>query len=207
MNTIIFDFDGTIADSKRVFRDGWNKYAPQYRYDQVDLHHIAETNHMTLQQRAKHFHFPMHKLPIILPKIYRYFQEHVHEIQIFDGIQDMLTKLKEQGYQVCILSSNAVENIEAVLRHNEVTAVDHIFSSGKLFGKDMALKKIMKAHKLVSADILYIGDEFRDLEACRKVGIDFGWVSWGLDGADLIETLHPVYRFDQPEEIADTLCK
>lgn len=206
MKTIIFDFDGTIADSAAVFRDAWNEYASVYHYDQVEFHHIAETRHMPLQKRAKHFRFPMHKLPIILPKLYRYFRERANEVKIFDGVGEMLEALHTKGYQICILSSNSVENIEAVLQHNNISTIHHVISAGKIFGKDAALKKFMKAQRLSPTDILYIGDEFRDLEACNKVGIPFAWVSWGLDGDSLIRSRNPVYCFDQPADITQALC-
>lgn len=205
MKTIIFDFDGTLADSKVVFRDAWNEFAPQFHYKQVELSDIQATNHMTLGERAKHFQFPMHKLPIILPKIYRYFYEHIEEITLFDGMKAVLDHLAASGYTVYILSSNKKENIEQVLVRHDVKNVQQVLSSSKLFGKDRVLKKLMKEQRLEPENILYIGDELRDLEACRKVGIDFAWVSWGLDGEAMIEPLKPVYKFSTPQQIIDNI--
>lgn len=204
MKTIIFDFDGTLADSKVVFRDAWNEFAPQFRYKKVDLPDIQATNHMTLNERAKHFQFPMHKLPIILPKIYRYFHDHIEEIALFDGMKAVIEHLVASGYDVYVLSSNKKENIEQVLVRHDVT-VREVLTSNKLFGKDRVLKRLMREQKLVPEQILYIGDELRDLEACRKVGIDFAWVSWGLDGEAMIDPLKPTYKFSTPQQIMNTI--
>lgn len=206
MKTIIFDFDGTLADSKAVFRDAWNEFAPIYEYKTVQLEDIQATNHMTLHERAKHFHFPMHKLPIILPKIYRYWQEHLEAIYLFAGMKDVVEQLVADGYTLYVLSSNKKENIEQVLQLQGVTQIKQVLSSSKLFGKDRVLKKLLKEQRLVAEEIVYIGDEFRDLEACRKVGITFGWVSWGLDGEAMMDRLQPDYKFYVPQQIVTTLC-
>lgn len=205
MKTIIFDFDGTLADSKVVFRNAWNEFASAFHYKTVELADIQATNHMTLQERAKHFHFPMHKLPIILPKIYRYFYEHIEDIKLFDDMKAVIEELARQGYTIYVLSSNKKENIERVLSLHDVTAVQEVLSSSKLFGKDHVLKKLMKAQRLAPEDILYIGDELRDLEACCKVNIDFAWVSWGLDGEAMIDARAPKHKFHTPLQILETL--
>jgi phosphoglycolate phosphatase len=43
----------------------------------------------------------------------------------------------------------------------------------------------LRAEKLLPTELLYIGDEIRDLTACRNVGIPFIAVSWGKDHPDL----------------------
>lgn len=205
MKYIIFDFDGTIADSSNVFMDAWNLYADEYQYDKVDISEIAATKHMTIPQRAKKYRFPMHKLPIILPKIYRYFNEHTAEIRSYPGIKETLIELKRQGYELFILSSNNKDNILKFLAKEQITLMTDILTSSKLFGKDKILKKFMKQQRIEPNQILYIGDEFRDLEACSKVGIPFGWASWGLDGEQLIDTLNPTYKFKDPHNIIELI--
>jgi phosphoglycolate phosphatase len=120
---IIFDFDGTLADSTDVFIKAWNLFAPKYRYDPIDIKGVIATKHMSLSQRARVYHFPMHKLPIIMPKVYRYFKEHIKEVKLFDGIKDMinaLSALSHGGFKIVVLSSNAKENIELLLKQEGV---------------------------------------------------------------------------------------
>lgn len=206
MKTIIFDFDGTLADSHEVFMHAWNTYANDFKYKQVVYEDLAATRHLTIQQRAKLFHFPMHKIPIILPKIYRYFKEHVHEVKLFDGIKEMLEQLAKCGYRIAILSSNNKENIELLLQQEQINCVSDVLTSSKLFGKDAVLKKYMKKQNIDRKAILYVGDEVRDIIACNKVNIPFMWVSWGLDGIELIEKENPAYIVYTPDDLIKILC-
>lgn len=205
MKYIIFDFDGTLADSRDVFIAAWNLFAPKYRYDPIDIEGIIATKHMSLTKRAKVYHFPMHKLPVIMPKVYRYFQENIKDVKLFEGIKDVLNKLAEEGYTVVVLSSNAKENIELLLKQEGVNSVSEVLTSSKIFGKDIVLRKFMKLKQVDPDVLLYVGDELRDIIACNKVNVPFMWVSWGIDGFDLIEKENPKYVVHKPEEIVDVL--
>ncbi|WP_223881804.1 HAD-IA family hydrolase [Niallia endozanthoxylica] len=202
---MMFDFDGTLADSSGVFINAWNTYADQYDYEPVVKEDLVLTRNLTIQQRAKHFRFPMHKLPLILPKIYRYFKENVNEVKLFDGIKDMLDALSEKGYEITILSSNSKENIELFLKQEQITTVSQVLTSSKLFGKDTVIKRFLKQRQLSPEQLVYVGDEVRDIIACNKVHVPFMWVSWGLDGYEMIEKEQPKYVVHSPKELLNTL--
>ena len=207
MKYVIFDFDGTLADSNHLFMKAWNLYADQYHYDRVTEEDLVTSRNLTIHERAKKYRFPMHKLPIILPKVYRYFKERIDEVQLFEGISEMLNDLQQTGYKIVIISSNAKENIELLLEKQRVHAVSQVLTSSRLFGKDTVIKKFMKQQKLTQDDVLYVGDEIRDIIACNKVGAPFVWVSRGLDGYELIEKEKPAYVVHSPKELSELLVK
>ena len=207
MKYVIFDFDGTLADSNRLFMKAWNLFADQYHYDRVTEEDTVTSKNLTIHERAKKYRFPMHKLPIILPKVNRYFKEHIDEVQLFEGILEMLNSIQQAGYTIVIISSNAKENIELLLKQQQVHVVSQVLTSSRLFGKDTVIKKFMKQQKLTQDDVLYVGDEIRDIIACNKVGVPFVWVSWGLDGYELIEKEKPTYVVHSPKELSELLVK
>lgn len=205
MKYILFDFDGTLADSAHLHMQAWNALAERYKFKRVTIEDLQATRNLTIQQRAKLYNFPMHKLPVILPKIYQHFKENIGEVKLFEGIKEMLDALSSQGYIVGIVSSNAKENIELLLEQEQIDSVSQVLSSSKIFGKDAVIKKFMKQHNLVPNQILYVGDEVRDIVACNKVAVPFMWVSWGLDGYELIEKEKPKYVVHTPTELIATL--
>ena len=109
MKYVIFDFDGTLADSNHLSMRAWNLYADQYHYDRVTEEDIVTSKNLTIHERAKKYRFPMHKLPIILPKVNRYLKERIDEVQLFEGIPEMLNSIQQAGYTIVIISSSAKE--------------------------------------------------------------------------------------------------
>ncbi|WP_342581602.1 HAD hydrolase-like protein [Ureibacillus sp. FSL W7-1570] len=205
MKYIIFDFDGTLANSAEVYVNAWNAYAKKYNYLPLTLEELQEIQHLDNYSRAKKYHFPMYKLSIILPKIHQYFNEHIREVPLFDGVKEMLESLHAGGYEIAIISSNKKDNIVEILKRENIDSVSEVISARRLFGKDVAIRKFMKRHQLAPQDLLYVGDELRDIQACNKVGVPFMWVSWGLDSFELIEKEKPAYVAHSPKEIADQL--
>ena len=59
---------------------------------------------------------------------------------------------------------------------------------------------------VVPAEVISIGDEVRDIEAARAVGIACGAVSWGYAAPAALRALAPDHMFAQMEEIADVVC-
>lgn len=207
MKYIIFDFDGTLADSTEVLMHAWNLVADQHQFEKLNKEDIPALKNLSIQERAKKFRFPLYKLPVVLPKIYRYMKEHIDEIKLFDGINEVLNTLGQRGYHIIILSSNDSENIKLLLKQEQVSAVSQVLTSSKIFGKDAVLKKFMKQENLVPEQCLYVGDEVRDILACKKVRVPFMWVSWGVDSYELIVKEKPDYIVHTPAEIIQTLTK
>lgn len=49
------------------------------------------------------------------------------------------------------------------------------------------IKKFLKEKKLQTEEVLYVGDEQRDVVACKKIGVEIIWVGWGYDVLDTIK--------------------
>ena len=71
-----------------------------------------------------------------------------------------------------ILSSNREETIRTCLRANGVENLfAFVIGYPKLFGKAKALRRILKSRDLERAELLYVGDETRDIEAAHKAKV------------------------------------
>ncbi len=74
-----------------------------------------------------------------------------------------------------------------------------------MLGKAREIRVAMKNLKLAPAEVLFIGDETRDIEATQKVGIPIAAVTWGYNSRKSIEALKPSRIFDRPEDLLDFL--
>jgi len=77
--------------------------------------------------------------------------------------------------------------------------------SPPLFSKETKIKKIMDKHDLLPRDVIYIGDETRDIDSAKKAGVRSIAVTWGWNGRDLLRRHDPEYIVDTFEEIIPTI--
>jgi len=205
MKYIIFDFDGTLADSTAVFASAWNTLAQKYKFKGIEFKEIESLKKLSMAERSKLFDFPMYKLPMILPQFYRLYRQSLNEVHLYEGIKDVLTEIDKRGYKILIISSNSQENILEFLKMNGIQCVSNVLCSNRIFGKDKVLKKFLKDSSSFASDVLYIGDEQRDIVACKNVGVPIIWVSWGYDSIEVIQQEEPEYKVNAPKEILDII--
>jgi phosphoglycolate phosphatase len=105
-----------------------------------------------------------------------------------------------------ILSSNSSDNIQACLRANQA---DKIFAPvvghRRLLGKGRALRRFLRSQCLPKGDVLYVGDEVRDIEAARQAGVDVAAVAWGANTRELLLNHRPDYLIESPGQLATML--
>lgn len=174
---IIFDFDGTLADSITVQNKILSELAAKHHYDNISSEDFINRDNLTVRKKAQMLSF----VAKIQSDFITLYSKNISDIKAFDGVLSMLSSLHEVKYGIAIISSNARENIVSFLKQNNIVAKIPIISSKGFFGKQKAFEEFMKQYQCRAKDILYIGDEIRDIKACNKSGIDIAFVKWGLD--------------------------
>lgn len=111
---ILLDFDGTLADSKEVFISVFNQLADLYRFKKIQPEDIGLLNAMPMKERFSYLQVPFYKLPILTSKFLSLYQQSLQEVKLFDGTKELLTALKDHGYNVAIVSSNDRKNITRI---------------------------------------------------------------------------------------------
>lgn len=195
---LIFDFDGTIADSREIVDELLGALILEHRLNRITVKEIKHKSDLSVIQKIK--------LLIFIRKVDSEFKELYHEnierIYPVDGIIDVLKRLDQKGIRLSILSSNTKSNIEAFLCLHGISFITDIISVEGLFGKHKAIRKACSA----SEKVLYIGDEIRDIKACNKAKVDIAFVKWGLDGDEDIGGLKTRYIVNEPQELLNLVC-
>lgn len=205
IKTVIFDFDGTIAESRYVFLTVFNRLANKYKFKRIELKELEQLRAMTLKERAKYLEFPIHKIPLWAAEFNNTYNQEIERVTLVDGMEEVLDEIIRRGYSIAIISSNSKENIEAFLSRNRIDHVKEIICSSRIFGKDRMIKQYLKKHNLSRSEVIYAGDEARDIVACKKSGIKIIWVGWGYDAAEVAVAEKPDYKVFQPEKILSIL--
>ncbi len=202
---VVFDFDGTLADSKHIFVSAWNSLADKYNFKKLKQEELDLFQKMTMKERGKKLNFPMYKVPVIIPELYKSFSESLMEISLFPGIKEMLKELETNGYQIAIISSNSEENIKEFLKQKEIENISEVHCSSRIFGKDKMISKFLKSNNLEPTEVIYVGDEERDIIACKKTNVKVIWVNWGYDAEEVVQSVEPDYMVSSPEKILEVV--
>ncbi|OIJ19225.1 HAD family hydrolase [Anaerobacillus alkalidiazotrophicus] len=198
---IIFDFDGTLVDSKDIAISVINQLAVKYNYEKLTQEKIEKLRKVSIKERCKALGFPLYKIPFAVIDFLTLYKKFTHQLILFPGIKDMLEKLVGSGYRLAVISSNTEETIREFFKNRGIYSIDEVYCSNNVFGKAQVIKRFLKKHKLHPSEVLYIGDELRDIVACRQVSIKIIWVNWGFDSIEVVDIVSPDYVASTPNDI------
>ena len=199
--TLVFDFDGTIADTLGETRRIFNQIAPDYGIRQVEETELEHLRHLSLKQLLDHLDIPKRRVPALISRGTGLMRGNITRLQMIIGMTEVLIELRRHVHSFGILTSNATANVELFLRtHGLREQFDFISSTSKLTGKSKHLKAIRKTFSLRSEELLYIGDEIRDIKASQKAGIPIAAVTWGFNSRESLAAESPDYLFEQPAD-------
>lgn len=180
---IIFDFDGTLADTFAWFAGAIGRIADKYHFKKVDPSEYEIMRGLDARAVLKYLGVPLWKIPVIAGHMRMLMARDIHDISLFEGIDSLLRRLSEMGATLAVVSSNSRENVRHVLGAEVAALVAYYECGVSVFGKEAKLKKILRQSGIPRSEAIYIGDEIRDSQAARDVGIAFGGASWGYTTA------------------------
>jgi len=200
---VVFDFDGTLVDSKAVFISAYNHLADKYRFNKIDEHSIPQLIKLSMRDRMRALNVPFYKLPVLTAEFISLYKKSIHSIYLMPGMADVLKALENSGYKTAIISSNAVKSIRQFLQNNQIDFIQDIYSSGRLFGKDKTINQFLQKNKLQNTEVIYVGDEERDIIACKRSGIRIVWVAWGFEVKEVVIKSEPHFMAETPAELLE----
>ncbi len=122
----------------------------------------------------------------------------------YDGIVEMLTKLKKQGYKIAIASNKHIDAVKKLSNKFFPDLIDLPLGVGGIIKPKPAsdiIEKILSEFNLKNEDVIYFGDSEVDVETCLQNNLKCICVSWGFrDREDLIKAGATII-IDTPEDI------
>jgi phosphoglycolate phosphatase len=204
---ILLDFDGTIADTFRETLNIFNHFADKYGYRKVTDEDLPKARSMTVWQLLKFLQIPKHKLPFLLRRGRKMLHRNLDQIALFPGILDLLTYAEQQGVPCGIITSNSKKNVERFIQLNCLPNIHFVRSSSKLMGKPREFKRVFRKRKVTKDEVIYIGDECRDIEAAHECGVKVVAVTWGYNSREALAHHHPDFIVDSVDELIALLAQ
>lgn len=185
--TVIFDFDGTIADTQQAQLDSLNALASEFGFEPIGAHELpslkGEGARHLLKTRLGIPLWRVRKIVRLERRGRQEFKTRLEGIRLFPGMAEVIARLRQEGSVVGIISSNTRPNIEKLLA-SEGVMVDFIHGGSRILGKARGLRHAFRAEGIDVAQSVYIGDELRDVDACKRLGISMIGVAWGFNSAE-----------------------
>ncbi|MDG1416934.1 MAG: HAD hydrolase-like protein [Maricaulis sp.] len=201
---VVFDFDGTLADSLTWFRTALGDVVEHHGLPPVCDEKAESLRGLGPKEILEELSIPTWKVPFIAADVRKRAAENIDKITLYDGVSDMLRAIDDSGIEIAMVSSNGEEAVRAVLGLENSNRVSQFACGAAIFGKSQAFKKVIRKANTRAERTLSIGDEVRDIEAARESGTVCAAVTWGFATAEILTESKPDYLFDKVAEIIPT---
>jgi len=190
MANLIFDFDGTIADSFEYVLDYLAREI-QGEDSRVRQHH-GEYRGLSMRQMATQLGAKPWHLPFLFFRGRKQMGRALARIKTFEDLPEVLAQLHNDGHRLFLVSVNLRQNIMPFLKaHGIEEYFDDVVGSASVFGKAPTLRRLLVQHRLKPDDCWYIGDEAHDTVAAHKTGIKAASVTWGYNNLKRLKQADP----------------
>lgn len=200
---LIFDFDGTIADTLRIAVKIANELGEEFGFRKVTQGEFVELKSKSVPELMRMAGLSWIQLPLFIKRARDSFKANLKLVPPITDMPEILHTLQQRGYRMGIVTSNTEEGVSRFLEDHHMQMFEFIDAPDSLFGKAKAIKRIIKKQQLRKRDVIMIGDELRDMEAAEKVGIDGLAVTWGFNSPKLLATNEQAHIIHDPKELLD----
>jgi len=210
IKNILFDLDGTLTDPK----DGITR-SVAYALDYFGIH-VEDTDTLInfigppLWESFKVFYgFDDEKANEAVKKYReRFCDTGLYENDVYDGIADMLSELKKEGFRLAVATSKPWIYAKKIVEHFELDSYFEMIAGSEMDGtrvkKDEVIAYALENLGMKADETVMVGDRKHDiwgarLNNVRSVGVLFGYGSseeFEAAGADyVVENVNELYEY------------
>jgi len=210
-DTVFFDFDGTIADSKEGCVNAVRHMFSSIGMEENDekrllafvgppvRHHLMECYGFDTEQAADAYaHFSAY-----------YRSKGLKECGLFPGIEDALRIIKASGKTLYIATSKQEYMAHHLLGEfglaqyfDEIFGADH---ENGISNKAQVLQNAIKRLGSTPQNAVMVGDRYHDIEGAKTVGLDTIGVLYGYGDEDELTKAGSDYLADSIDDLAQML--
>ena len=206
---IIFDFDGTLADSKhcsvvatqKAFQD-LNLNSPSVEMIEHYMGIPIETSFKKLADRDLQ--------EDVFEQLLQTFRGHYKALEhtlleTFPNIPEVLTKMREDQKLLFVVSS---KKSDVLKRNLKMLGIDKYFKD--MIGSDKVshykphpdgILKILELYQLKKSETVMVGDAIFDIQMAKAAGISSCAVTWGSHNREQLSKEKPTYLIDEVEQL------
>lgn len=173
---ILFDLDGTLADTHQLIFDSFNFVLRKYKSIEMTpkqiLSYFGPPEEVCIRNM-----FGTDDFENIWNDFIGYYSSHLNESTVFDGVRELLRTLKSAEKLVGVFTAKGTRTAELTLGFHNLRHLFDIVVTGSLVknhkpdpeGVNLALKKL----SISPSKTIVIGDSPSDYKAATSAGTDF----------------------------------
>ena len=207
--TIIFDLDGTIADTLPLCIAAFKKSVEPLLNSTLSDDEIIATFGPSEEGTIRKL-VPLQEAAGVAAYLKNYEELHYTCPVPFDGIKDLLEALKTAGVKLGMVTGKGQHSTVISLKQFELAQYFEVMETGSSEGpnKVAGIRNILKRLNSNISESLYVGDAPSDIKYCKEVGIPIAAAAWAstTNGSEL-EKLNPDQIFYSIADFKNWLMK
>lgn len=204
---IIFDFDGTLADSAPIIRAIYAEVATKNGLRVMSDEDYTMLRRGSLREAKKWSGVRFWQFPLLVRNVRKLMRLESEKVALFPGVVEMIRELRRQGLDLYILSRNTAATITHVLeRHGLEGELPILDRRKRSFGsKASVINRLVQQKQYDRKLVWMVGDEVRDIVAANKARVNSIAVPWGLQDISILERYKPTRTVSTVSELQKIL--
>ncbi len=173
---VIFDLDGTLADTHRLIFDSFNFVMRKYKSIEMTpaeiMSYFGPPEDVCIRNMLGDGNFQAGWRNYL-----NYYEDHLDETTLFPGIMDLLSNLRSMRIKLAVFTGKGIETTELTLNFHRIREYFDVVVTGSGVqnhkphpeGVRLTLRKL----NLVAGSAIVVGDSLSDYKAATSAGTDF----------------------------------
>lgn len=214
INTVIFDFDGTLLDTLEDLTDSVNHIMDIHNYPKRTIDEIRSfigNGIPTLIRRSIPADIDESTAEICTEEMKKYYKTHAKiKTKPYDGINELLSELKKRNIKTAVVTNKAEASAKLLCKEFFGDTFTVVIGDNGIDKLKPAPDNVFKAIKLLNSDkenILYVGDSDVDIITANNASLTSVGVLWGFRDKECLEKNGANYIISQPYELLNIIEK
>ncbi len=211
-DTVLFDLDGTISDSGRGITNSVKYSLKKFGIVENDFEKLKRFVGPPLYASYEKYYGFSHEEALEAVEYYReyYNAGGIFELELYDGIIDLLKYLKASGKKIILATSKPEIYAEKIALHfgfkDYFDNISGALLDGSRIEKDDIIRYALERVGVsVVSECIMIGDTSYDVLGAKAFGMDSIGVTYGYGSREELADAGATYIVDSTEEIKEIL--
>ena len=210
----IFDLDGTLLDSLEDLKESVNVILRRHSFEEKTMDPIRSyvgNGLYKLLERSVPQTCQKNELDQYYQEFLEYYGEHCSDRTMkYEGIEEMLLKLKKKGMFLAVSSNKRNEQVQKLWKNHLEQLIDLAIGEDPSRGIRKKPERdevdfLLNQLQVTPQEAIYVGDSEVDIQTARRSGLDSISVSWGFKTREFLEKNGASAIADTPEELIQLL--